>query len=240
MGICLICTLGNRDVQFEVDDIDELIREMISNEEELKNPLAKKEPKFNKYKIIPQKYKFYETTRKIFEEISKNPEKFNKLKEHLKMPMIEPAIEEYKDEKIDKIILIASNQNLNEDDENKQKDTIYEAKIIKKYLEDKYKDRKFNIEIWELNNDISKIRKVFEEIKDKYLLKGNLNYEKIVFEVSGGTPQMREALRLLFLLKKNVIFYEVKYEVKDDDKKRNSCFIDGEEHFWYNFCKKRE
>ena len=159
MGVCIICTLGNRDIQFDVDDIEELIKEIISNEEELKNLLAEKKPKFNKYKIIPQKYKFYETTRKILEKIKKDDKKYEKLKKHLKMPMIEPVIEKYEKEKIDKIILIASNQkHLSEDDENRQKDTIYEAEIIKKYLEDKYKDRKFNIEIWELNNDISEIR----------------------------------------------------------------------------------
>ena len=173
MGVCIICTLGNRDIQFDVDDIEELIKEIISNEEELKNLLAEKKPKFNKYKIIPQKYKFYETTRKILEKIKKDDKKYEKLKKHLKMPMIEPVIEKYEKEKIDKIILIASNQkHLSEDDENRQKDTIYEAEIIKKYLEDKYKDRKFNIEIWELNNDISEIREVFKEIKDihDYLL----------------------------------------------------------------------
>ena len=85
------------------------------------------------------------------------------------------------------------------------------------------------------NNDISKIRKVFREIKDKYLSKGNLNYEKIVFEVSGGTPQMREALRLLFLLKKNVIFYEVKYEVKDKDKEDGKELVSGDNMNFYNF-----
>ena len=48
MGVCIICTLGNRDIQFDVDDIEELIKEIISNEEELKNLLAEKKPKFNK------------------------------------------------------------------------------------------------------------------------------------------------------------------------------------------------
>ena len=214
--ICLICTLGNRDIQFKNDnELISLFDEIVGKE---LNPCRIEQNNNNNAKSKLDYYiignNFYDITKKIYESIENNEENYNKLKDgHLKIPMIEPVIKsELYDGKIKKVVLIASNQSklLGEDNPHCKKDTIYEAKIIKKYIENEYN---IEVEIWELQeSQVHKIRDVFEELKNKYVKNDDYhigNFDKFVFEVSGGTPQMREALRLLFLLNDNIIFHEV-------------------------------
>ena len=213
--ICLICTLGNRDIQFKNDnELISLFDEIVGKE---LNPCRIEQNNNNNAKSKLDYYiignNFYDITKKIYESIENNEENYNKLKDgHLKIPMIEPVIKsELYDGKIKKVILIASNQvKLDKNNKDRKKDTYYEAKIIKKYIENEYN---IEVEIWELQeSQVHKIRDVFEELKNKYVKNDDYhigNFDKFVFEVSGGTPQMREALRLLFLLNDNIIFHEV-------------------------------
>ena len=198
--ICLICTLGNRDIQFKKE-----YKEIIGKK--LNNCLNDNRDDANYLVINPHLFK--PTTQKILE----NYEEF---KEYIEIPMINKILEKYRN--ISKIYIIATDQNC-VDENYKIKDTIYEAKIIKKIILDRYG---INSEIMPAEFNAKDMEKWFNLIKGLFdtILKDD---NKIVIEFSGGMSETRESIRLASLFNENITVYEI---IKNEPRDMNSYFYE--------------
>ncbi|MEM1988971.1 MAG: hypothetical protein QXS41_03990 [Candidatus Woesearchaeota archaeon] len=166
----LICTLGNRDIQF-TEKCEGL--EWKSNSKEGNYVLEDK--------------KFLGESKKVLD----NYEKYEK---YILAPIIEKAVNEI--ENLEKIILIATNQiGLEKPHE---KDTIYEAEVLKKFFERKYK---ISVEIFPVTCDIYD----FSSLKDLFLeLLFSHQEDELYFELSGGVPQFRQVFYIYIFMFENI------------------------------------
>ncbi len=188
MGICLICTLGNRDIQFKEDKLDELnnilgenvIIEGKSDTDDL---------------VINSKRNFLEFTKIIYDN-------YDLIKDYMIIPLIEPALNYIPNNK--NIILISTNQSeVNVEEHYKKGDTFIEAKIIGKYLSEKG----YNVSIKEAKFNASDLDDWFRFI-EKVIVE-NDDFNKLIFEISGGVPTSKEAIRLASLFKRKIEVIEV-------------------------------
>ncbi|XRO77249.1 hypothetical protein ACO3VM_01600 [Methanocaldococcus sp. 10A] len=204
MEVCLICTLGNRDIQFKKEYEDDL--------KKILGDILEKGGNLDSEDLTVKKKDFLEYTKIILE----NYEKIKDLGLHL--PIIEPCLKKYGN--IKKIILVPTNQQdvngINE--RHKKGDTFIEAEIIKKYLEEKG----YNVEIREAKFNAIDLERWFGHISDII----NENYEKfdkLIFEIKGGVPTSQEAIRLASLFKNKIEVVEV---VKGEIKTTNMKFFE--------------
>jgi hypothetical protein len=198
--ICLICTLGNRDIQFKKEYKDII-------EEKLDIKLIFNRDDNSYYVVDPNEFK--PTTKKIFDN-------YDDLKKYIDMPMINKILEKYHN--ISKIYIIATDQNC-ADENYKIKDTIYEAEIIKKIILDRYG---INSEIIPAEFNAKDMKRWFELIKGLFdaILKDD---NKIVIEFSGGMSETRESIRLASLFNENITVYEI---IKNELRDMNSYFYE--------------
>ncbi|MBW9221542.1 hypothetical protein KKP97_00575 [Methanothermococcus sp. SCGC AD-155-C09] len=189
MKNCLICTLGNRDIQFK--------KEYESNLKILENILHK-DNDLDSNELCIKRNNFLDNTCKILEN-------YDQIEDYITLPILQPCLDKYK--KIKKIILIPTdqrNENINEN--HKKGDTFIAAEIIKKFLERRGYSN--NIEIKAAKFDASNLEKWFNHIYEII----NNNYEefdKLIFEISGGIPTSKEAIRLASLFKNKIEVVEV-------------------------------
>ncbi|MEM4396933.1 MAG: hypothetical protein QXR30_04740 [Candidatus Woesearchaeota archaeon] len=192
----LICTLGNRDIQFT---------ENVST-------LSLVLPRSKKYYIIKSNDQENDYEKSFLRQTEKIYENYDTYKSLIISPIIQTAILEMKKRKIkiDKIILIATNQKSSENI-NKLKDTYVEAKILEKYILEK---ENILVETREIDFDIMDLQK-----QKKFFLE--LLFENkdnsLYFEVSGGVPQFREILYIYSFMFENI---EDILEIKDDEESK--------------------
>jgi hypothetical protein len=206
MGICLICTLGNRDIQFK-EKYGEIIKEKLNID------VIKNRDDNNYYVVNPHNFK--PLTKKILDN-------YENIKEYIEIPMIDKILNKYNniDKNIDKIYLIATDQKNEKNEAHKVKDTIYEADIIKKVLRDKYNQK--NVEIVSAEFNAKDMEEWFKLIKGLFnnILKEN---KKIIIEFSGGMNETKEAIRLASLFNDNITVYEI---IDNEPKDMNSYFYE--------------
>lgn len=189
MKTCLICTLGNRDIQFKKEYENKLIA-ILGN-------IFDKDGDLDSEGLYINKNNFLESSKKVYE-------KYDEIQNYIILPIIQPCL----NENIEKIILVPTDQQ-DEDtvaDKFKKGDTFIEAKIIKKILEKKgylnkveIRDAKFNAsDLKRWFNHMSKI------VDDNYK-----KFDKIMIEISGGVPTSKEAVRLVSLFKSKIDVVEV-------------------------------
>ncbi len=181
--LILVITLGNKDIQ-----IDERNFKKITNVLLLKDMFIKLNGKY-----LINKNNFRESTERILEK-----EIFDNIKGSIELPIIFPFLEKFRD--YSKIFLLSTDQQ----DKNKT-DTVYSAEIIKRYLEEKGFS---SIEILKITHNPTDIKENLEFIIREvgYLLKEENSH--ISFLASSGTPQLKEAIMLFKIFKKNVRIYE--------------------------------
>ena len=198
--ICLICTLGNRDIQFKNEYEDTL-------EKKLKGSFNTNRDDSNYLVINPDIFK--PTAQKILEN-------YGEFKDYVEIPMINKVISEKCNGDIDKIYLIATNQK-DADEKYTIKDTIYEAEIIKKMLSNNY-----DVEVTPAEFNAKNMEEWFKLIKGLFdnILKDN---KKIVIEFSGGVNETKEAIRLASLFNEDITVYEI---INDEPKDMNSHFYE--------------
>ena len=189
--ICLICTLGNRDIQFKKE-----YRDII--EKKLNDILGKNiitNGKSDTDDLIVNPKGFLESTKIIYDN-------YDLIKDYMFLPLIEPALNYVHD--IKNIILVSTNQTeVNVDENYKKGDTFIEAKIIKKYLSEKG----YNVLINEARFNASDLDEWFRHIEK--IITDNADFSRLIFEISGGVPTSKEAIRLASLFKKKIEVIEV-------------------------------
>ena len=190
MGICLICTLGDRDIQFNKND-KEVVEKLLNIN------LNENRDDDNYYVIIPQQFRV--DTKKILDN-------YDKIEEYIQIPLIDKVIDKIKDKKLEKIYLIATDQEGIASKQYSIKDTTYEAEIIKKKLSKKYG---LNVEIVPARFNAKDLEKWFKLIVNLFneVLKDENN--EIVVEFSGGMGETREAIRLASLFNNKITVYEI-------------------------------
>ncbi|MDK2790376.1 MAG: hypothetical protein PWP15_883 [Methanothermococcus sp.] len=188
MGICLICTLGNRDIQFK-KEFEHKLKETLGDILDKNNDLDSNE-------LYIKKGNFLDNTRKILE-------KYNHIQDHITLPIIQSCLNKH----IEKIILIPTNQqDENIDERFKKGDTFIEAEIIKKVLEKKGYLNKVEIKVAKF--DASNLERWFNHIHE--IINNNYKkFDKLIFEISGGVPTSKEAIRLASLFKNKTEVAEV-------------------------------
>jgi len=190
MGIYLICTLGDRDIQFNKNDKEKV--------EKLLNINLTGNRDDKEYCVVhPNKFRI--DTKKILDN-------YNKIKKYIQIPLIDKVIDKIENKKLEKIYLIATDQEGIVPEQYSIKDTIYEAKIIKKKLLEKYN---LNVEIVPAEFNAKDLKEWFKLIVDLFnkVLKDDNN--EIVIEFSGGMSETREAIRLASLFNNKITVYEI-------------------------------
>lgn len=191
--ICLICTLGNRDIQFKKE-----------HEQELTNILGsifEKNDDFDSKELHLEKNNFLDNTYKILRN-------YDNIKDYITLPIIQPCFNYIKNQlngTVEKIILIPTNQqNENVGERFKKGDTFIEAQIIEKIL----KEKGFEVEIKEAKFNAVKVEEWFKHAIN--VIDANYTeFDKLIFQVSGGVPQIREGIRLATLFKEKIEVVEV-------------------------------
>ncbi|WP_292459996.1 hypothetical protein [Methanothermococcus sp.] len=194
-GVCLICTLGNRDIQFKKE-----------YEQELTNILGdifEKNKDLDSNELYIKKNNFLDNTHKI-------SENYDSVKNYIVLPIINPCLDYIENQlngSVEKIILIPTNQqDENIDKRFKKGDTFIEAEIIKKVLEKKGYSGKIEIKVAKFN--ASNLERWFNHIH-KIIYNNYKIFDGLVFEISGGVPTSKEAIRLATLFKEKIRVLEV-------------------------------
>jgi len=176
-----VITIGNRDVLIKSDHLPESLQ----------------------YQIKIEKIK--ETGQYLFEN-------YGRFKDKISYPIFQPYWNNLKDcdIKIDKIILIATDQN---DERYSSTDTYYFAEVLKKQLErERDKDEaNFKVEIFTLKDDINNLAKNYELFKQKLIQISYDSVEKMYLLPVGGMPNINTALIMaaIRIMKEKIIHYSV-------------------------------
>ncbi|XRO75408.1 hypothetical protein ACO3TA_00575 [Methanocaldococcus sp. 28A] len=187
MKVALICTLGNRDIQFKKEykeELKEILKDIIDYESKDSDSVG----------FTIKRDNFLKNTKMILDN-------YEKVKKYFILPIIDTAINYIQSElngNLKKIILVPTNQQDEKDvkDNHKKSDTFNEAKIIEKLS----KEKGFQVEIKEAKFNASKVENWFNLFIN--ILNDNYDkFDKLVFSISPGVPQSREGVRLATLFK---------------------------------------
>lgn len=136
---------------------------------------------------------------------------YDSIKNYITLPIIQPCLDYIENQlngTVEKIILIPTNQQNENDLEDRYKkgDTFIEAEIIKRFLEENgFKDK---VVIREAKFNASKLDIWFNHILN--IIHNNYEiFDKIIFEISGGVPTSKESIRLATLFKEKIEVVEV-------------------------------
>ncbi|AEH07258.1 hypothetical protein [Methanothermococcus okinawensis] len=205
---CLICTLGNRDIQFKKEYENEL-KDILGN-------ILDKNKDHDSNDLIIAKGNFLEYSKKILDN-------YDRVKDYIVLAIMQTCLDYIKEQlngTVEKIILVPTNQQNEENvsPNHKAGDTFIEAEIIKRFLEEN--GFKGKVEIKEARFDASNLDRWFKHILT--IIDNNHDiFDKIIFEVSGGVPTSKEAIRLASLFKEKIEVVEVKGKI---DNKNMSSF----------------
>ncbi|SMC29404.1 CRISPR-associated protein (Cas_Cas02710) [Clostridium acidisoli DSM 12555] len=237
----LIMNLGAQDLQIKKDKLEKMV-DLFSDDDEMKKTLESGSIIKNNFRVHPNNFR--KLTNKLLENYPKGIEciDFPIIKSIIKK--VEKVLE---NEKLQKIILIVTNQN---DMQNNGKDTIYLGGIIEKLSIDKKLgielDKSIeNVEIvtccTKLNpSDYDEMTRFYdEELRKEY------DSDAIFLNITGGTPAMSFGLlyntsinsscRVIPFYTKQNTNTSVKFNIcetfrKDDDKSRICEFINKNDY----------
>jgi hypothetical protein len=206
MGNALFITIGTRDVSIEESKLLEVL-----SPEDVEKVFQKNQLGVNQ--LMPRKGGLL---------IKAN---LQKLKNHLKYPIINPFLEYLKNSDaptFERIYLVATNQNKDIAKDFYDLDTIHFAEILKETLPGKYKfGNQSKIEIIEVKDNVVFIDSMFKFFSDRFKLKLNpvlLGFDEIHILNQGGIDAINYGLLInaLYLYTDKIRLYNI-------NEKNNQC-----------------